>query len=111
MFPGVPERDREISAALGVDPYRRTASLPEFLLHEPIGYDCDEEGQEEVEKGHGEEEAGEVSADRGDGGVRIASQRRSATLESPPDFALDSQVHGTAPIRCVFRVWVLPSPS
>lgn len=74
MFPSVPEGDREISPVLGVDPYLGMASLPEFLLHEPIGRECDEEGQDEVEKGHGEEEAGEISAGRGGRGIRVISQ-------------------------------------
>lgn len=74
MFLGVPEGDRDISPALGVGPYLGMASLPEFLLHEPIGCVCDEEGQDKVEKGHGEEEAGEVSAGRGGTGVRVVSQ-------------------------------------
>lgn len=67
-------RATQIPPAPREAPYRGTASLPKFLLHEPIGGDCDEEGQEEVEKGHGKEEAGEVSAGRGEGGVRMASQ-------------------------------------
>lgn len=50
------------------------ASLPEFLLHEPIGRECDEEGQDKVEKGHGEEEAGEISAGRVGRGIRVVSQ-------------------------------------
>lgn len=73
MFPGAPEWDREISSALGVRPYLGMSCLPKFLLHEPIGYQCDEEGQEEVEKGHGEQETGEVSAGRGGRIVRVIS--------------------------------------
>lgn len=75
-----PERDKEISFALGIGPYLEVVSLPEFLFHEPIGYECDEERQEEVEKGHGEEEAGEVSAGRVDRGVRTISQGRLITV-------------------------------
>lgn len=71
-----PERDKEISFALGIGPYLEVASLPEFLFHEPIGYECDEERHEEVEKGHGKEEAGEVSAGRVGRGVRTISQGR-----------------------------------
>lgn len=99
MFPGVPERDREVSPALEVGPYLGMASLPEFLLHEPIGCECDEEGQDEVEKSHGEEKAGEVSTGRGDGGVRVMSGGLSAVLKSPSAIALDSHVQGTASIR------------
>lgn len=78
MFPGV-------SPPLGADPYRGTAGLPEFLLHKPIGYDCDEEGQEEVEKGHGEEEAGEVSAGRGDGEVKNCLSEMISCREGPSE--------------------------
>lgn len=99
MFPGVPERDREVSPALEVGPYLGMASLPKFLLHEPIGCECDEEGQDEVEKSHGEEKAGEVSTGRGDGGVRVMSGGLPAVLKSPSAIALDSHVQGTASIR------------
>lgn len=68
-----PERDRGISSALGVGPHLEVSCLPEFLLHEPVGCERDEERQEEVEKGHGEEEAGEVSAGRAGRGVRTIS--------------------------------------
>lgn len=40
------------------------ACLLEFLLHQAIGCDRDEERQEEVEKSHGEEEADEVSSSK-----------------------------------------------
>lgn len=53
-----------MSPALGARPYLEMASLPELLLHETIGGDCDEKGCKEVEGGQGEEEAGEVSAGR-----------------------------------------------
>lgn len=57
--------------------------LPKFLLHELIGYECDEEGQEEVEKGHGEQEAGEVSAGRGGRVIRVISPGRSLPWKAP----------------------------
>lgn len=41
------------------------AGLPKFLRHEPVGRESDEERQEEVEKGHDEQKAGEVSAAEG----------------------------------------------
>lgn len=78
-----PERDRGISSALGAGPHLEVASLPEFLLHEPIGYECDEERQEEVEKGHGEEEAGEISAGRAGRGVRTISRREVGEISCP----------------------------
>lgn len=92
MFPGV-------SPPLRADSYRETAGLPEFLLHEPIGYDCDEEGHEEVEKGHGEEEAGEVSAGRGDGEVKNCLSEMISCPRRPIRLGLDSQMQGTHPIR------------
>ena len=92
MLPGV-------SPPLGADPYRGTAGLPEFLLHEPIGHDCDEEGQDEVEKGHGEKEAGEVSAGRGDGEVKNCLSEMISCPRRPIRLGLDSQMQGTPPIR------------
>lgn len=56
-------------------------------------------GQDEVEKSHGEEKAGEVSTGRGDGGVRVMSGGLPAVLKSPSAIALDSHVQGTASIR------------
>lgn len=109
MFPGVPHGDRESSSALGVGPYLELAGLPELLLHEPVGCECDEEGQEEVEKGHGEEEAGEVPAGRGvEGQDRlsgvISGPRRPIRLCSGWSDA------GSAPIRQLLRVWPLMGP-
>lgn len=65
MFFGVFYGDRESLFVLGVGFYLELVGFFEFLFYESVGCECDEEGQEEVEKGYGEEEVGEVFVGRG----------------------------------------------
>lgn len=64
----------------------------QFLLHEPVRCEGDEERHEEVEEGHGEEETDEVSTGR-----RVEEWESALRNGQPPLY--QSQRWGTTPIR------------